>query len=356
MNFTDDKKVDSISFETKKTEMCVHIERYLADKAKRSERTFIGYRSDTEQFIQKVFGKALEEVTATDMNSLDYIKVSNYFDELYEETDDRGERMYKNTSINRKLSSLSSLLKILYARDHIALNLKFLDLIDTLPDDTVSIAHMDVAVVKEFLNQARFEKFKNEEKQAIIILAVDSGLRTEELLSLNSNNFTDKGDKIVISGRGKGNKPFDVAISELTYERIMTLLKYPKNKLFSLSPKNLRDMMERLKEQLGYENINYSFHSFRKSAITFTYEIAGILEAQKKAHHKSIDTTNIYIKDYGLFVTGSFSVENGVKQDLYKSVDDVMLREVISKLNPEMQLIINSKINEELEKEEEGGY
>lgn len=347
--------IDPLLGGSKKTKMCVQIETYLKARAKRSEKTFESYKTDIEQFVNGVFKKPLSEVTKSDMDSLTYEIVDNFFNEMFEEEkmNDPDVKAYKNISINRKISSLSSLLKNLHARDYIECNIKFLDLIETLPDDTESIAHMPIEVVKEFLHQAQFEKHKNEEKQALIILAVDSALRTEELLSLTSLSFTKVDNKIVIKGRGKGKQQFAVAINETTYERVMRLLKNPTGKLFTLSKKNIRDMMKRIQGQLGYDEIKYSFHSLRKNAITFTYEAAGLLEAQKKAHHKSSDTTKIYIKDYDLIVTGSFSMESDMTKDLYKDSSEDVLREAIATMSEETQLVLNSRINDIMKQKEE---
>src|SRR5699024_4255490 len=146
---------------------------------------------------------------------------------------------------------------------------------------------MPLEVAKIYINAALRELHKSKEKQALIMLAVDSGLRLNELLSLTDKSFIEESDQIIINGKGKGNKEFQVAISRELYQCVMDNLGNVSGKLFTLSRKNIIDMMNRMKKELGYEDHNYTFHSFRKTALTITYEVAGLLEAQKKGHHKN---------------------------------------------------------------------
>lgn len=336
-----------------KTDMCARIEQYLQERSKRSERTYTAYRTDIQQFIQAVFKKEMERVSKNDFERLTFDMLYEYFDNLYEERNKKTEeRTYKNTSINRKISSITSLITRLKGMGLIDADINYLTLIDPLPDDTEEIEHMPLEVAYIYIEEAGRDLHKSKEKQALMMLAVDSGLRVGELLGLKRKNFIKTDGQIVVSGRGKVNKEFNVAISEELYEEIMSLLGNPKEKVFTLSAKNVIDMMNRMKKSLGYDDHNYTFHSFRKTSLTITYEVAGLLEAQKKGHHSSIDTTKRYIKKKDLMITGALSMGKDIKHDMYKTVDQSILLEALEGLSKDTQFILNLKINSVLKNKE----
>lgn len=336
-----------------KTNVSAKIEQYLQERSKRSEGTYTAYKTDIQQFIQAVFNKKIDRVTSNDFEELTFDMLYKYFDGLYEERNTKtGERIYKNNTINRKISASISLITYLKAHKLFKADISYLSLIKALPDDTEEIEHMPLEVAKRYISATSRELHKGKEKQALIMLAVDSGLRVNELLTLTGKNFIEKDDQIVINGKGKGNKDFQVAIKWELYKEIIELLGNPVGKLFTLSRKNIIDMMNRLKKELGYEEHNYTFHSFRKTALTVTYEVAGLLEAQKKGHHKNLDTTKRYIKNNDLMITGALSMGDDIQHDMYKTVDQSILLEALEGLSKDTQFILNLKINSILKNKE----
>lgn len=335
------------------TEVGFAVEQFLYNKRKQSEKTFLAYEADLTHFIETMFSKKVRTLTKEDLNSICYENLQEYFDNLYKLKDVNGEKKYKNTSINRKMSSIKKLLQYLKARNIIDVDLSFLSLIEQLPSDTESIETIPLEIGFQYAEAAyKYEKHKKNEKKMLIRMAIDTGLRLSELLMLDTNiHFVETGtENVVISGFGKGNKKFKVAIKEHFYQEIIDTLGH--GKLFTLSVKNVTDMMNRLKKIMGHENRRYSFHSFRKTSLTFTHDLTkDIKEVQKKGHHSSVETSINYVADREIKVTGAISLGDSVANDLYKRVSHQQLIEALGELSASELLLINIILDSKSKKE-----
>lgn len=317
------------------------IEQYLEERYKHSKNTAISYRGDLERLLEKVFKKSINTITVEEIDTIDYDLIMKYRSSMYENL--------ANSTINRHMGSIKAILKHLKSRNILKSDISYLDSIKSLPNMSKSIEHMPFEVVMEFISAAGRNIHYPELKQNLMILAVDTGLRLDELLQITLSQFTVVGDTVLIKGFGKGNKEFTDRISIELYNQMLKTMRTgdnPKSKLFApLNEKNVTDMMARIRNELGYQDREYSFHSFKKTAVTFTYRLTGdILEAQKKGRHGSLDTTRIYLKDEDYGVTGMFSL-GSYDKELYKKVGHSDLLDAIEDMNKDFLHLLNIKLN-----------
>lgn len=325
------------------------IVQFLKQKKQRNKNTYKNYCNDIEQFFKIVFDKHYKYVTHNEFNSeatsLDGIM--KYYDHLYELKNDNGERLYANSTINRKQASVKSLLKFLKIKKVYHNDLSELELISNLPKETKSIEVVSFETAMQYAEWFRAnERFKREEKYLIVKLAIDSGLRASELLVLKWSQFTIEEGSVLMSGYGKGNKKWIERISIPFFKELETL-KSDSEQVFSLTYSDLSKMMLRAKKALGHEDRAISFHSFKKCAVSSVYKLTGdILEAQRKGRHESLDTTRIYLENEDYGISGIVSLGDEVDHDLYKRVDKRTLVKAMGMMNKDFLFILNSKIKE----------
>jgi integrase len=311
------------------------------EKGKKSSDTERNYRSDIGRLLQEVFGKTIHSITIEEIELLDYESLSQYISSFVG---------VSNSTINRHISTIKSLLKYLKSRNLLTTNIDYLELITLLNNDGIEIEHMPIEIVQRYIDEAGRDKHNAQVKQKLIMLAADQGFRMDEILSLKWSQLVPQGDGVVIKGYGKRNQKFTKKMGYNVYNSLLDLKKgkekYSERVFAPLSEKNVTDMMTRIKRNLGYHDISYSFHSLRKSATTFAYRRTGdILEAQRVAGHENLDNTRIYLKSIDYGVMGMFSL-GGYEEDIYKKVTHDELLSALSELNKDMLHLLNIKINE----------
>lgn len=311
------------------------IEYFIKSKKPNTARA---YKGDIKRFLKVMFDKTLDTITIEELGTFEFEYFIQYLDTFDE---------VKNTTINRHISTVKELYKHL-KKINMLKDISYIDLVDAKDNDGVEIEPMPIDVVESYINEAGREVHNAEEKQKIILLASDQGLRMDELLSLSWRSFTPKEDGVIINGYGKGNKKFTKKIKQWVYEELLELRKGADldSKVFSsLTPKNITDMMIRLRIVLGYEERRYSFHSFRKSAVTYEHKHNGgdLIKTQRFAGHSNPNTTQIYIGADETAVSGMFSTRND-DPHAYKKISHEKLLEVLEELNNDTLHLINAKI------------
>lgn len=318
------------------------IERYLRECEMNSERTGQNYRGDISRFLKEVFNTSIEDVTREQLDSVDYDTIVDYRHGLT--------KNLANSTVNRYINTIKSLMKNLKANNIIKSDISFLDVIKALSARTEEIEYMPIEVVHKYVEEAGKDRNHASLKQVAIKISVECALRLDEVLNLKIGQFTVDGNEVTLKGYGKGGKEYLDKLGIELYKEIVQVSgvneNNPNEKIFSqLSTKNITDMMTRIKKKLNYNNRNYSFHSFKKTSVTYAYRLTGdILEAQRKGRHRSLDTTRKYLKneDYGM--TGLFSTQN-IDDKMYEKVAHEDLIEVISSMNKDFQFLLNSKLN-----------
>lgn len=316
------------------------IEEFLEEKAKRSEDTAKSYRGDINKFLEAVFDKNIKTVTAEELELLDYESFKAFLNSMY--------KKLANTSINRCKSSVESLYQYLNATKVIRTDLTFFRLIKALPSDVNSYEVMPMEVALEYIDATRYEKNSPNEKKWAMIMAIELGLRDSEVRELEWSQFKADGQRVYVSGYGKGNVKYTEVIDRELYDEMSLSIRVENQKqLFTISKKNITDMMIRLRKTLGYEDRNYTFHSFKKASVNNTFNITGnVLDAQKKGKHSKLETTQLYLQEVETKMTGYFSLEKNINHNLYKEVDHNTLLETLKGMPKDLMFLLNMKLND----------
>lgn len=320
------------------------IEEYLNEKGEHSKNTEVSYKGDFQRFTEDVFGKSIDTITAEELDLIDYEIIMNYRKSMIKDV--------SNATVNRHMNTIKGIIKHLKTRKMLNVDTSYLDLIKKLPIKPVEIEHMPMEIVDKYVDEARLEKNHGELKQNVIRFAVDTGLRLEEVLAVELKQFKIDGDTVIFKGYGKGNKEYIDRISLSMYNdllKTMTNKENPNGKIFApLNTKNITDMMARIQKNLGLENREYSFHSFKKTAVTNTYRATGcILAAQKKGRHSNINTTRGYLKEEDFKITGMYSLRSmNYDEEAYKKIEYEELLNALEGMNKDFLHILNMKLSE----------
>lgn len=315
-----------------------YVEEFLCNLNSKNTRT--AYESDFNRFTKENFSREFSNVTAQQLETVDYHTIMKYRKSLGLDL--------ANSTINRHINSIKAILLFLNSVKAIHTDLSFLQAIKELPTQSKEIPHMPIELVEQFIQQAKKERFHGELKANAIMFAVDSGLRLREIVELKFTDFEHTGNEYLLSNYGKGNKQNRDKISEEVYNELRkTYTENPEQRVFfPLKESNLKEMMIRIREKLNC-NQNYSFHSLRKTSITYTHDMTGsLLTAQRKANHSSPNTTTRYIENRELEMTGYFSTKNQ-DAELYKKVEHEELLKALDSMPSEFLQILNNKLQKE---------
>lgn len=335
-----------------------NIEEFLNEcKEKKSKNTFISYKGSLNKITKELISKPeFKFVTKSDVEKLTPKVLVSYFDSLHIELNDDDEPKFKNSTINKHMSVIKELIKYLNGWDVIEYNTSKLDLLKSYPDTREEIEMIPFDLAIKYSNYFRGED-QGLEKKLIIKLAIETALRATELLELKWSNFTVVEDGVIMKShgynKGKGNKEWIDKIDKELYDELLQLKDLGNNnRLFTLTYKQLNGMMDRGNEMLNDTGINYSFHSFKKLAVTMCYLNNNncIDTAMKKARHSNVNTTMRYLRLTNLNVTGIISAKMNTSEELYKTVSHELLLKCLEEMRPEMLLLLNNKIKNKTSK------
>lgn len=272
-----------------------------------SEATASAYKDDVIKFIIGNMPLGLATPSRTVGSLISYQTVTSH-------RAAEVERDLKPASINRKITAIKEFAKHLKAHN-IPVSMEFFESIKPLKGESDSY---EVISVPEGIKIAEWvrdnEKNKATMKYYYILLAIDSSVRADALSKLTPKNFVELEDTVLIKGVDKGKKNFSKRISKELYQEMKdnlkewTALHQP---IFSISPKNRTDMMNRALKGLGWENRNIRFHSLKKAGVNHAFETTGdIRVAMKVASHSSVSTTQTYLAEDGEDFLGAISNGN----------------------------------------------
>lgn len=318
-----------------------------ADGTLKKSSTRVTYERCIREFFMMVLGKEIEHLKIGDLINLKKRDIIEYRTKLLEKGN-------ANQTINLKISSVRSLFKFLSAEHDI--NDKIFNL-KSLKENSKSYTSLSQTEAERFATVAfETEREKPFVKKMLIMLAIRSSFRLDELLNLRWKDFEPILDEGIckVCTIGKGGKPNCNSFSIKLYNEILELKKINKeNKedslVFELSKDSINDMMKRLRERLSVEDRNIVFHSFRGVAIDFALETGDIKQAAQQANHSSIETT------YKHYINKSrdYTQTAGVRMDMeldYSIMDQLSVddfKEFIKsgnyKLFTELQNFINNK-------------
>lgn len=339
----------------KKRDISHHIESFfgLDESDHKSKNTNKNYYTDLKQFAQYLGFEDIFDVPAEVFESFDAGGLKAYISSLTQVLKDDYTKMYTNGSINRKMSSIKSLFAHLTGYEAISFVTEKLDVVKPLPKDTKTIPMIPLSDLLDYIEYAKKNMANGNEKSLVMLLGLETGLRVKELLELEWSQFQVDGKVVTImsnnKNKGKGNKDYIDKISISVYNRLReglsTGLGTGSDKLFTISYETVNRTMSELGKIFGHEKMGYTFHSIKKTCVTMVYRRTGcILQAQKKARHKSIETTRMYLALEDVEITGVVSLMDSTDMERYKGVEQDKLVKAIESMPYEMRLLLNDKL------------
>lgn len=328
-----------------------HIESFfgLDDSDHKSNNTNKNYYGDLKQFAQYLGYNDIFDVPAEVFEKFDAQGLKAYISSLAQVLKDDYTKMYTNGTINRKMSSIKSLFAHLTGYEAISFVTEKLDVVKPLPKDVKHIPMIPLADILNYIEYAKDNLANGTEKSLVMLLGLETGLRVKEILDLEWSQFQVDGKVVTImsneKNKGKGNKEYIDKISITVYNRLLEGLNTDSEKLFSVSYETVNRTMGDLCKIFGHEKIGYTFHSIKKTCVTMVYRRTGcILQAQKKARHKSIETTRMYLQLEDVEITGVVSLMDSTDMNTYKDAEQAKLVKAIESLPYEMRLLLNDKL------------
>lgn len=135
---------------------------------------------------------------------------------------------------------------------------------------------------------------------ALLLTAIETGLRKSALMSLQVRHFdAERGWVRALAEDQKQKADQDLPISEQTVRLILATQPAGRELIFPwpfTDPHTLDVRLRALLRQAGLPHDRRSlWHRFRRTAATFTADLAGEIEAQRLCGHASIQTTRKYL-------------------------------------------------------------
>ncbi|MDD2485467.1 MAG: tyrosine-type recombinase/integrase [bacterium] len=267
---------------------------YLASEGK-SPNTRQGYEIDLRTFYLW-YRAARKRIPAVNTVSSTEIRAYSVFLQ---------EKGYAMSSVARKIASLKSFFKYLFQEEVVEKN----------PAANVRLPRLTknrtpVYLAEKEKNQliSLEELTGNKRDTAIILLFLNTGLRVQELVSLNISDL--HGDTLKVTG--KGNKERVIPLNRISDSALKAYLakkedKSPSSPLFisrkrcRFTPQGIRDMLRKyinLARERGYisRHENITPHKLRHTFATILYRRSGndLRLVQDTLGHASISTTQIY--------------------------------------------------------------
>lgn len=282
----------------------------------KSENTRKNYIIDIKQFFNYMSNKDMEQLVERDLyfNRSDISNYRKHLTEVYN----------SNTTINRKIFTLSKLFKYLEI-EGFDVNPRIFE-IEKLNENfrsTGMLYPQEIDIMIEEVKKTR----KGMEKAFLIELAFKTSLRLNALEALEWTDFRKSNGVYIIEVMDKGKKNIKPIEAEL-FDRLCELkkLKYRENKqdnlVFTLDRSTIFRMINDLVEKLNLDplgNRNIGFHSIKKAGIMEVGNITGgdIGEMAQQGNH-SEQTMLKYYYEYKQNPAACASLQIGKEIDLSK--------------------------------------
>lgn len=284
------------------------------------------YETDIRDFFRIMKGKELQFLTEEDL-VFKRNDVLRYRQMLL----DSKYPTYSNLTINRKMAALSSLFDNLAANDY-NVNPKIFK-IKRLKTTVNSYGNLSQTEAERFAEMAYLtERTLREEKRLLILFAIRTSFRKEEILNVKWSDFREQDGVYVVRTIGKGQKERETSITAKLYNELLKIKRDDSEYVFNISDSSIDRMMNRLRKKMNIDpKRNITFHSFRKVAIDWELENTGDLKkAILHSGHSSMDVMYQYYANKNI----DYSQMPGVRME--EEIDT----SVLTKLNKEQLLEI----------------
>lgn len=262
---------------------------FLTRTGQNSKNTRLTYERAIRDFFLIMRNKELEGLVEADL-IFTKPQVETYQVNLKEK--------FKSTTVNNRISAL----KRTYSKleDYgFAVKASWFDLDRYSEHDKEGYDSMTLEEVKQAI-EIILETRKGLEKALFIELAFTTAFRKESLRSSKFSDIYKHDDVWVIETVGKGNKKDTKKISDELYGKIAKFQedegKDSNERIFKLTNKTIRVMMDYIRERINFGRRNITFHSLKKASIQEVATKSGndLKAMQAQGNHASINTTMDY--------------------------------------------------------------
>ena len=281
--------------------------------SRKSKNTKQNYAKASNDFMQKLFNKNADEITAEDLNSMSYSMVFDNFIKPYR---DNGS---KDSTIKNYLFAVNSFLSIL-ERDSVFPEVNFKkikkDYTSTRELNQKDCKHIELLTEKEILDLEDFLKARKyskdpdndlgEQYAMLVDFMFRTAIRGTAALTVKWSDFTqhnspyDGKDYVRLEVIDKGHKLNNKELTADYYEKLKSVF-YKSNAqqekvFYRLNRDQLNTMIREFGQTIGR---SVSVHSIKVGAATTLWSRThDILKVKRFCDHDSIVTTERYIRDY----------------------------------------------------------
>lgn len=287
------------------------IRHFLNSKRTKSENTSKSYEKDILDFFNV---ENVEEISLEDIRKVNIFHAESYIMYLKEQG-------YSSATINRKLSSLSSLYGWLlkFSKNYEGRGVISFNPFSSLKEERPTIVNKETEFltkdeVIKLLNSIDTDSLIGLRNKAILSLALTTALRKSEIINIKIKDIKTYGEFDVVNVIRKGGKQDIVKLQSKVKELIVQYIHRSNRDLYEdedsylflghstnglnnkkLNPNSLNLIIDKVTKEAGIKK-KLRVHSTRHTAITMAImEGASAEKIRDFAAHKNLSTTNRYI-------------------------------------------------------------
>ncbi|WP_440110320.1 tyrosine-type recombinase/integrase [Paenibacillus sp. QZ-Y1] len=315
-----------------------------------SKHTRKSYERSIRNFFMWYRNKDIEQLTIEDIKirNTDIVKYQTYLK--------KHEADYANVTVNNYIEAIQSLYEFFEINEY-PVKSKHLK-IDILSNDSEHAGALYLHEAEQMAELVLRDRKQGQEKSAFLRMAYTTSFRKGTLQNLKWTDIKPNisGNYYEVSVVGKGGKKHVVPISTDLYDELLKIRefayyqKYEDGRIFHLTDKTIRLMLESLKQKLGIlPERNVVFHSFRNVAAGF----GTLEEAKRHLNHSNISTTETYYRHINEDLSNSISlrIEDKIDDSILEKLTKEEMIEIImnqdygtlSQIKREAQEIVQNK-------------
>jgi integrase len=350
-----------VKLENESTVIFNHIQNFYKDLNKKNRDyeedhsrrgTVIAYDGDIRLYFNlmrgKEKGKELEDLTMSDI-MISQDDMEDYIDRLCDLKKEDGSNKYVNKSINRKITALKEFLRYLKRKKVLGeFDISYLQLIKGIKERKNHYGALESDEVMQMADLSwQLSPRKGEVYRMLILTSFKTGLRLGELLNLKWKDIVKKSNGAILHGIGKGNKPFEIKVTDQFYNELITI-NNGQEELFQISENSVSSMMKQLREKMNIQaERQIVFHSIRKAFGTQIWRMTGDIESARRAlRHESVVTTQVYLGINHYEIQDVMFMIDKIDDNYYTKVNKDDLLRAISECPDNVKLVLNMKLHE----------
>lgn len=220
-----------------------------------SEKTIISYRNDIVKFMNLVFQEYEKDATVEQFEYVDADIIKAHYASFN-----------KNSTYNRFITVIRRFLTFLKDSGLIQADISYLEDVQSVPVDTESTEVIEGEEIIIFLSEMSKEKSRSYEKQLMLLTALETGIRMEDLLNLKWENFVEDEDGNIYMMEYSKYRNVDMKRVSNEFFEALQGIRTDSEKVFGmLSAKAIAGSITRTKVRLQKAGRKISYTSFTKA-------------------------------------------------------------------------------------------